>query len=208
LHRTGASGGGSASVSNIYDTLFKKPFCDLNKKQKATVKERQRCSNRWRNDTIHECVYSVACKMEVVAFSENDVQMCTACKEVYHSKGFRNAIAKPMPCNENFKFLNQEYWNKTLGQFFVKTQGLLTLFEGDVSGSSQSYSLQIHTSAHQNKDSIPARFIRAVLNGDFKGQPVFMGMVEAMCNKNVCEQRGLGMQNFQYTLAYDEFCHL
>jgi len=56
--------------------------------------------------------------------------------------------------------------------------------------------------------SVPAHFAKAVLNGEFDSQPVFMGMVQAMVQKKYCEKCGVGMQNFHYELSFDQFASM
>lgn len=46
------------------------------------------------------------------------------------------------------------------------------------------------------------------LRGKFDSNEVFLGLVEAMVQKADREERGVGMQNFHYTPAFDEFVHV
>lgn len=37
---------------------------------------------------------------------------------------------------------------------------------------------------------------------------MFNGLLEAMVQKHDREDRGIGLQNFKYAPAWDEFCHI
>lgn len=47
-----------------------------------------------------------------------------------------------------------------------------------------------------------------VLSGKYDDTNVFGGLVQAMMSKLDRDERGVGMQNFQYPPAYDEFMHI
>ena len=52
------------------------------------------------------------------------------------------------------------------------------------------------------------RFAEGALAGKFKGHEVFVGLINAMVTKIDKEERGVGMQNFSYAPAWDEFVHI
>ena len=43
------------------------------------------------------------------------------------------------------------------------------------------------------------------MRGDYNGHKAFLGLIHAMVQKVNCEQHGVGMQNFAYAPAWDEF---
>ena len=52
------------------------------------------------------------------------------------------------------------------------------------------------------------RFAQTAIQGKYDDSPVFMGPVRAMVSKVDKEERGVGMQNFRYSPAWDEFVHI
>lgn len=46
-----------------------------------------------------------------------------------------------------------------------------------------------------------------VLDGQYDNNDIFTGLVDAMTMKTDREKRGVGMQNFPYPPAFDEFMH-
>lgn len=57
------------------------------------------------------------------------------------------------------------------------------------------------------KDTPYVRYAQGALQGKYDNE-VFNGLVEAMVTKADREERGVGMQNFKYAPAYDEFSNL
>ena len=58
------------------------------------------------------------------------------------------------------------------------------------------------------KDSVCVRYALGVLTGKYKSHKVFTGLVDAMVNARDREERGVGLQNFEYTPALDEFAYI
>lgn len=52
------------------------------------------------------------------------------------------------------------------------------------------------------------RYALGVLDGKYKDHSIFTGLVDAMVNARDREERGIGLQNFEYTPALDEFAHI
>lgn len=52
------------------------------------------------------------------------------------------------------------------------------------------------------------QFATGVLQGKYRDLRVFTGLVEAMVSRVAREERGVGMQNFKYSPAWDEFVHI
>ena len=69
----------------------------------------------------------------------------------------------------------------------------------------------IHTdnlSIKDNKNSPFVRFAQGAIQGKYDNSPIFMGLIHAMVTKVNKEERGVGMQNFKYAPAWDEFVHI
>lgn len=47
-----------------------------------------------------------------------------------------------------------------------------------------------------------------MLKGKYQDHKVFTGLVDAMVSARDHEERGIGMQNFEYMPALDEFAHM
>ena len=52
------------------------------------------------------------------------------------------------------------------------------------------------------------RFAQGIMRGDYNGHKVFLGLIHAMVQKVNHEKRGVGMQNFAYAPAWDEFVQI
>lgn len=52
------------------------------------------------------------------------------------------------------------------------------------------------------------RYAVAVLSGKYNDTNVFGSLLQAIMSKLDREERGVGMQNFKYPPAYDEFMHI
>ncbi len=64
------------------------------------------------------------------------------------------------------------------------------------------------TSLQDAKNTPCIRFAEGVLAGKYRDLSVFTGLVEAMVMKVDRTERGVGLQNFHYAPAWDEFCHI
>lgn len=76
-----------------------------------------------------------------------------------------------------------------LGQIYARTIGLRDLLE---------------TKA---RNSPFVRYALGAVKGKYKDD-VFEGMVEAVLTKHAKEERGVGLQNFKYSPAFDEFTQI
>ena len=52
------------------------------------------------------------------------------------------------------------------------------------------------------------KFAQGALKGKYDGDKVFLGLIQAMVEKVDRTERGVGMQNFAYAPAWDEFTHI
>ena len=64
------------------------------------------------------------------------------------------------------------------------------------------------TTGFKNTKSTPCvRYAEAVLSGEATNE-VFNGLLEVMCTDLEKTNRGVGLQNFKNTPAWDELCHI
>ncbi|KAJ6620818.1 hypothetical protein B0H10DRAFT_2432733 [Mycena sp. CBHHK59/15] len=105
-------------------------------------------------------------------------------------KSFKVALKKPAKDPKNYIYTNKQYKNQLLGEIYSRTIGLQDIVE------------------QPNAKTTPCiRYAQGALQGKYDND-VFNGLVEAMVTKVDREERGVGMQNFKYAPAYDEFCNV
>ncbi|KAL0563690.1 hypothetical protein V5O48_018374, partial [Marasmius crinis-equi] len=110
-----------------------------------------------------------------------------------HEHRWRNdqeRLRKPTPLASNYKYINKMYRNQILGEQYATVKGLKELIEADT------------------KTSPFQRFSVWAIEGKFDNHKVFLGLVEAMMQKVDQEEHGVGMQNFAYAPAWDEFSQI
>ncbi|KAJ7488492.1 hypothetical protein B0H11DRAFT_2406543, partial [Mycena galericulata] len=191
--RTGAAGGGSRSTTIIARELFGKLFRRLKDKDKETVADTQRHERQWANDHDKQRVFSTSCKKTVLAVGVHGMRVlpCSECSAVLRNPRFKQAIRLPVPDNENYLYVNQQYRNQALGHIYARTIGLKEIIE---------------TADAKNTPCI--KFAQGTLQGKYDDFKVFGGLVEAMVQKADRIERGVGMQNFKYPPAWDEMTHI
>jgi hypothetical protein len=128
LLRTGASGGGARSVTAIAQERFGVSFKDLGHDDQELVHKLQQHEHTWRNDHVNKAVFSTKCNRRV----DLEHQCCVLCLHVLNSRAFKNTLRVPLPPNSNYKFLNHQYRNESLGLIYAKSAGLQELFEDEV----------------------------------------------------------------------------
>jgi hypothetical protein len=126
--RTGAGGGGARSVTAIARERFGLPFHELDDDNQDVVRALQQHEHTWRNDHTNKVVFSTKCNTRV----DPERQCCERCLNVLNSSAFKNALRVPLPPNANYKFLNRQYRNDSLGLIYAKSAGLQELFEDKV----------------------------------------------------------------------------
>ncbi|KAJ4471188.1 hypothetical protein C8R41DRAFT_905573 [Lentinula lateritia] len=120
---------------------------------------------------------------------EGSVQLISEPETKRRLKEFKKVLRVAMPSNENYKFVNFQFRNEVLGKHFVKVKEFKELF--DISGNCEN--------------SIFVHFAKGAIQGKYKENDVFLGLVKAMTQKIDCDERGVGMQNSHYAPAWDEF---
>ncbi|KAH7904197.1 hypothetical protein BJ138DRAFT_1107029, partial [Hygrophoropsis aurantiaca] len=189
--RTGFPGGGGRGPMAIAMERYKKRFSQLGKRQKKVVLDQQLHEHTWRNDQQNQRVYSVDCKRQVTTILDGRIQPCSSCRSLLSNARFRQSVRKKMPKDEDFVHVNYRFRPGAFATIYARTIGLKEIIE---------------TSDAKNTPCI--KFALGVLSGKYKDLKVFTGLVEAMVSRQDREDRGVGMQNFKYAPAWDEFAHI
>ncbi|KAJ7092781.1 hypothetical protein B0H15DRAFT_1020862 [Mycena belliarum] len=189
LNRTAATGGGARAVGHYSQELFKKPFTELGESHKTQVLTAQMHGRTWKNDTSPGIIatFSVKClgTVQVDPGSDPSLSPCHECVLVHTSRAYQNAIHKPEPESKNYRFVPHAHQNKTAGMLYARFQGLEELM------------------SEENSHSLERRYINHVLNGDFKDDKLFNGIIEAKILGKTREIKGLGNQNFKHNEDVD-----
>ena len=212
LGRTGALGGGASSVTYISQELFGKSYKNLSKSRKEQVHTAQRHDWLWRNDASAGRVFCVSCLKQSPSFGLTGILPCSACSGLLQHKGFKNAIKILCPPDENFKYLNQQYHNKSLALIYGRCKGLREILE-DVSFSTGRFILlRLHYTkvphAQDLSKSPMIKYVQGVVAGKHNKDDIFGLLLQAMVLKSDKDSRGVGMQNFQYAPNLVECAHI
>ncbi|KAH7867804.1 uncharacterized protein C8R40DRAFT_1016900, partial [Lentinula edodes] len=192
LRRSSALGGGSHSVTKIALELFHKPFILLTASQKAQVLDRQDSENTWINNHRRLSCRSSSCLgISVFVTETGRVLPCDECHKVSRSSKFLKALRSKAPDTKNLKYIPKKYQNKLLAHQWAASNGLKELVESVVR-------LAINSS-----NSIYTRFAQGAIAGKYDDYGVFLGLLHAMVQKQDKDERGVGMQNFQYNPEWD-----
>ncbi|KAJ3965299.1 hypothetical protein EV361DRAFT_955152 [Lentinula raphanica] len=190
LGRSAAPGGGSRPLSVISKELFGKSFRSLGPSEREIVLNVQYHERNWTNEHRKMCVYSTSCTQVSSGTKDGRILPCARCLSLLKNNTFQKRITQQVPADENYKYTNHLFRNQILGQHYINTKGLKQLVEAADGGSPF------------------VSFATGVLEGKYKGNDVFLGLVQAMVQKVDHEERGVGMQNFTYAPAYDEFIQI
>ncbi|KAF8220905.1 hypothetical protein L208DRAFT_995635, partial [Tricholoma matsutake] len=194
LKRSCAPGGGACSVTRITSEFFTKLFSKLSDDEQEKVNVQQRHEHQWQNNhqTLH--MFSVRCMATCLGHDQKTGRIlpCRPCTELLNVCSFLTIINIPTPSNENYKYINKQFQNPIIGEQYAKVIGLKELLD----------------TAEDVEESVMLRFARGIMRGDYNGHKVFLGLIHAMVQKVNREQRGVGMQHFAYTPAWDEFVQI
>ncbi|KAF7335957.1 hypothetical protein MSAN_02309100 [Mycena sanguinolenta] len=174
LDRATSSGGGAHPVNHYSEQMFKKDFTDLTEKQKDTVHTARIHDYRWVNNT----------SPGVMACFAAGSNPCLKTVEV-------NANSSAVPPCANCKLLatlklfKTAINRKAADPSNLKIKGLEAFL------------------AEDSEDSVERRFALDVVNGKFKDDKVFTGILHAKLMARDREIRGKGMQNFKYDTDMD-----
>ncbi|THH16648.1 hypothetical protein EUX98_g9269 [Antrodiella citrinella] len=192
---TGGTGGGAISEVKLALEKYGMTFGELSEKKKEVVLDLQTNTRKWITDKERQRVYSTACSKEVQSptasnsSSDPAPQPCLKCLEVLTSHEFKRALTRELPQPENYKYANHRYRHTHLGELYTKINGLQELVESHESGSPFT------------------RYAAGVTQGKYSDNNVLSGLLQAMVMKQDRESRNVGMQNFTWPPAYDQFLH-
>ncbi|EEB97356.1 hypothetical protein MPER_03340 [Moniliophthora perniciosa FA553] len=207
LRRTGASGGGAPSITKIAQERFDgRMYCDLEEGEKAEVLLERQHLFRWHNVHQYLRVFSSKCKKYVtptrigsVAGSPHldilEYGPCSECRSLLKTPEFKNTLRRPTPHEDNYKYVNSMYRNDIIGEQYLKSEGLKELVDAA-------------KSIQHDDESVFIKFAKGAIQGKYEDNAVFLGLVRAMVQKIDRKDRGVGMQNFTYAPAWDEFVQI
>ncbi|KAJ3554974.1 hypothetical protein NM688_g2825 [Phlebia brevispora] len=196
LRRPTAEGGGARSLPSIARECYHTDFNALTPEQRGIVRDKYVHEWKWTIDRPRSRVFSTKCaktvKSAIVRSEYDPSPLCKHCEDVLHLHSFTNALRVPVTDDKNLKYLNEQYRQEGPGQIYASCHGIKDLIESD------------------NPDaSIFLRFAVAILQKDeFGKDEPFIDLVKAMLLKWEREERGVGMQNFDYGPALREFANM
>ncbi|KAH6871759.1 hypothetical protein BKA70DRAFT_1484362 [Coprinopsis sp. MPI-PUGE-AT-0042] len=185
-------GGGSRALHVIAKEKYGKKFSKLKKLEDiTTVIQIQLHEQKWKNDHKNLRVLSTTCEKEVIESASGERHPCTSCANVYASHAFKVALNKKR-CTDptKLKYTPHRFRQGLLGKLYARYDGLQEILEA------------------KNASSPCVRVAKAYLDGKLKGKEVFAGIISAMATQLDREERGVGMQNFQYDPAWEEMCQI
>ncbi|KAJ3920095.1 hypothetical protein F5877DRAFT_38885 [Lentinula edodes] len=194
LRRSAATGGGARSCTRIAKELFNSLYRHLSRSEKAEVNLMQVHEQRWKNDHQNLRVFSVECLHFSPTLDRGQRSLpCAECTALLKMNEFNNILRKEMPADENYKFTNHAYQNEVLGKHLAKCKGLRDLFTAAESDA---------------ENSIFIKFVQGILEGKYADNEVFISLIKTMVQKIDRQERGVGLQNFKYAPAWDEFVNI
>ncbi|KAJ7078625.1 hypothetical protein C8R43DRAFT_1143365 [Mycena crocata] len=191
LDRTVSTGGGGHNPNHYSHKLFGQDFTDLREKQKESVHAAHLHDYAWRNDTspgVMACFATgvLACLKTVEVEPGSDTTPpCASCQLLLSLKTFKNAISREPADPSNLRYVPHAHQNAHAGFLYAKFKGLERLISED------------------NEFSVERRYFQHVIDGDFKDDKVFNGLIQAKVLAKDREIRGVGKQNFKYDSDLD-----
>ncbi|KAJ7163961.1 hypothetical protein C8R43DRAFT_946774 [Mycena crocata] len=191
LNRTCSSGGGARAPGHYSLELFKREFAVLTDDEKQQVYSAQYHDRTWRNDVSPGIMASFAigttqCLKSIQGPAQADAPApCDSCRLLFTSKSYQATIKKPAPDQANLRYVPHRDRNAHAGELYARYGGLEALV------------------SENNEYSLEHRFFQHVVNGDFKDDKIFNGILEAKILAKTREIKGVGMQNFHYNEDVD-----
>ncbi|KAJ7212984.1 hypothetical protein GGX14DRAFT_564031 [Mycena pura] len=195
-----ATGGGSRPINYYVASLFKKrkitSITDqrLSKEDRALAYHQKALDNDWRIETSphRASVVSTHCLVKFTVKTPSEVNddkvVCSECWAVYLHREFRTAMNRNRnKLYDQLKCTPKIYDNPIQTKLMAKYKGL----EGFL--------------AKHSELSIYLRFAKAVGDGQYKDNQVFLGMLQTMQMATERRIRGVGMQNFKYPREFREW---
>ncbi|KAF8803503.1 hypothetical protein BYT27DRAFT_7259964 [Phlegmacium glaucopus] len=193
MSRTSSTGGGAPSRHTIAKDLFKYKdgvlWKDLSARQQKMVLRREELSQLWKISRSTSSIFSSACEVTVHGSASAPLRPCSECDGLYKVHKFLVAINRPMPSEEDMKYVPKAYRNPELGTIYLKYKGVRELVEKDDGCSPW------------------LKFAQGVLDGLYKSDTL-LGMVEAFVIKADRIRKGKSLCNMKYTNTFNNFCNL
>lgn len=190
LSRSAAAGGGAPSRIRLAAEMFGLRFSELDERQRQAVLRRESQLLRWRNVHALSAVYAVQCEKDVDARIGEDPRPCAKCTGLHRIHVFQAALNRPVPDEQNMKFVPHTHRSSALGKLYLKYKGLRALVdEGD---------------GH----STWLKFAQGAATGVYEKSGIVLGMVEALVKKSERIRMGKSLRNMRYPGAFNDFCNL
>ncbi|EGN91954.1 hypothetical protein SERLA73DRAFT_66577, partial [Serpula lacrymans var. lacrymans S7.3] len=148
----------------------------------------------WKNDHQNKRIFSTQCQHFIACSNGTTNRLkisCHQCTTLLFDHGFRQATKCKQLEDVNYCHENYSCWNPILGKLYVCFLGLKEIIE---------------TSDAMNTPCV--KYAVGVLSGKHKGLGIFNGLIEATMSRLSHEERGVEMQNFEYSPAFNEFFHI
>ncbi|TFK59586.1 hypothetical protein BDN72DRAFT_944352 [Pluteus cervinus] len=187
IYHAGAQRGGGKDLLSFNKS--DQAFSELDPKIKDELRLQQRHTQRWEIDKSNSRIFALDCSK---FSSDNHGSPCDKCFAILQDGQFKRLLSKPVPKEENFKFVPNIHRDKAGGELYARHIGLKELVE-----------------TPNAKDTPCVRYAKRVLAGDFKndGHKIFAAMIDVLNRKKDREEQGKGMQNFSWPPEYKEFAH-
>lgn len=132
LRRTLAAGGGAPSRTKITQSLFgtNAVYGHLSESQKKMVLRREDFQFQWRNNRTLGAVFSSVCEGVVAVLrTDGEPHPCDNCQSLHHLHKFQVAIGRPIPSEENMKFVPADRRDPDISAIYLKIKGVRDLVE-------------------------------------------------------------------------------
>ncbi|KAL1700129.1 hypothetical protein EV121DRAFT_214771 [Schizophyllum commune] len=193
LRRSMMTGGGAESEVTVAQDMFKvQTYGELSADQKADVETARVHGRRWVNHHHTEQVFAAKCHKTVLFVPGGpsaEPMPCAACTAVSTSKEFKAALAQPMPKKTNRKYTPKRFRTGIFAETYGDTVQLFDIFSKSAEGD------------------VFLEYTVGRLEGRYD-DTLLTGIVHAVLVMHSKEERGVGMQNFKYMPAYDEFMQI
>ncbi|KAH9933100.1 hypothetical protein B0H21DRAFT_835847 [Amylocystis lapponica] len=191
LQHSSTPGGGAPSRAKLAQHIFELSsllWLDLSKKRRETVLREEKLQYKWRNARSVGAVFATDCNKTVsVQNADMDPLPCSQCTALKHLHTFQVALNRPMPLEENMKFVPKLWRCENLGQIYMKYRGVRKLIEEDLGQSPW------------------LKFGMGVVEGRYTQNTVLLGAIKAMVEKTDRLDKGKALKNMTYSGVFSDF---
>ncbi|KAH9945584.1 hypothetical protein B0H21DRAFT_709290 [Amylocystis lapponica] len=193
LRRTSTPGGGAPSRPKLAKKIYKSEtisWSDLSKKRREVVLREEELQYKWRNSRTTGAVFSTACAKTVhMPTMDTTPVPCAQCMALKSLHTFQVALNRPMPSEENMKYVPKSWRCENLGEIYMKYRGVRKLIDED-----------------QGK-SPWLKFGKGVVEGHYDGNTVLLGAIKAMVEKTDRLAKGKSLKNMTYSGIFSDFAN-